>query len=87
MQLVPGQDPAAGISRLRHVTCLQPAGCLKVEPVHIKSLESLPHIAKSVRPIAGEKPWAAGPSAIGMRLNPYGAAPMENPSGSVSLPG
>ncbi|HEY4162291.1 MAG TPA: hypothetical protein VGM59_04455, partial [Dongiaceae bacterium] len=26
------------------------------------------------------KPWAVGPSAIGMRMNPYGAAPMENPN-------
>jgi hypothetical protein len=45
----------------------------------MESLESLPHIVRSVRSIAGDKPYAVGPSAIGMRMNPYGAAPMENP--------
>ena len=45
----------------------------------MESLESLPHVVRSVRHIAGQKPFAVGPSAIGMRMNPYGAAPMENP--------
>jgi hypothetical protein len=44
-----------------------------------EGLEALPTIAASVTEIAGKKPWAVGPSAIGMRMNPYGAAPMENP--------
>jgi len=44
-----------------------------------ETLEALPYIAKSVAAIAGGKPWHAGPSALGMRANPYGAAPMENP--------
>ncbi len=44
-----------------------------------ESLESLPHIARSVRNIVGERPYAVGPSAIGMRDNPYGEAPMPNP--------
>src|SRR6202008_2861403 len=43
-----------------------------------ESLESLPHIARSVRNIVGERPYAVGPSAIGMRDNPYGEAPMPN---------
>ena len=46
----------------------------------MESLEALPYIAESARAIAGEKPIAVGPSAIGMRDNPYGAAPMPNPS-------
>jgi D-apionolactonase len=46
----------------------------------MESLEALPHVARSVRLIAGETPYAVGPSAIGMRMNPYGAAPMENPN-------
>jgi hypothetical protein len=46
----------------------------------MESLEALPHVAGSVRRIAGETPYAVGPSAIGMRMNPYGAAPMENPN-------
>lgn len=44
-----------------------------------ETLEALPYVAKSVTAIAGGKPWNAGPSAPGMRSNPYGAAPMENP--------
>lgn len=45
----------------------------------IEGLESLPAIAASARAIAGRLPLAVGPSAIGLRMNPYGAAPMENP--------
>jgi len=45
----------------------------------MESLESLPSIAASARAIAGGLPFAVGPSSIGMRMNPYGAAPMENP--------
>jgi hypothetical protein len=44
-----------------------------------ESLEALPHIARSVRNFIGERPYAVGPSAIGMRDNPYGEAPMPNP--------
>ena len=45
----------------------------------MEGLESLPAIAASTRVIAGKLPLSVGPSAIGMRMNPYGAAPMENP--------
>jgi hypothetical protein len=45
----------------------------------MESLEALPHVVRSVRNITGEKPFAVGPSAVGMRMNPYGAAPMDNP--------
>ncbi|WP_366556168.1 hypothetical protein [Aquibaculum sediminis] len=44
-----------------------------------EGLESLPYIAKSVREIAKGKPYHVGPSALGMRANPYGEAPMDNP--------
>jgi len=44
-----------------------------------ESLEALPYIGLSAREIAGDKPVMVGPSAIGMRMNPYGDAPMENP--------
>jgi hypothetical protein len=44
-----------------------------------ETLEALPYVAKSTAAIAGQKPFHAGPSALGMRSNPYGAAPMENP--------
>jgi D-apionolactonase len=45
-----------------------------------EGLESLPHIARSVRAFIGDRPYVVGPSAIGMRDNPYGAAPMPNPN-------
>jgi hypothetical protein len=44
-----------------------------------EGLEALPHIARSVRAISGDTPYAVGPSAIGMRDNPYGQATMPNP--------
>jgi hypothetical protein len=42
-------------------------------------LESLPAIAETVRSFCGGRPWHVGPSALGMRANPYGDAPMANP--------
>ena len=45
-----------------------------------EGLESLPHISRSVRSFIGDRPYAVGPSAIGMRDNPYGAAVMANPN-------
>lgn len=45
----------------------------------MESLESLPHVIESVQAFINGKPYHVGPSAIGMRMNPYGAAPMENP--------
>lgn len=43
-----------------------------------EGLEALPAMARSVRAFGGGKPFAVGPSAIGMRFNPYGAAPRAN---------
>jgi hypothetical protein len=45
-----------------------------------EGLESLPDIARSVRSFIGDKPYCVGPSAIGMRDNPYGESPMPNPT-------
>lgn len=44
-----------------------------------ESLEALPHVARSVRAIVGDTPYAVGPSAIGMRDNPYGEKTIDNP--------
>ncbi|KAA0970236.1 hypothetical protein FPY71_06810 [Aureimonas fodinaquatilis] len=46
----------------------------------MEGLESLPAIAASAAAIAAGKPFAVGPSAISMRMNPYGDAPMANPN-------
>jgi hypothetical protein len=45
----------------------------------MESREAHPAIVASVARIAGDTPWAVGPSAIGMRDNPYGAAAKDNP--------
>lgn len=45
----------------------------------MEGLNSLPFIASSVRAICGKTPFSVGPSAIGMRENPYGEAPLPNP--------
>ncbi|MGE0241883.1 MAG: hypothetical protein AB7F09_15410 [Parvibaculaceae bacterium] len=44
-----------------------------------EGLEALPAMAMSARAFIAGKPFAVGPSAIGMRFNPYGAAPQANP--------
>lgn len=46
----------------------------------IETREAHPALVASITAIAGGKPWAVGPSAIGMRGNPYGAVPKENPN-------
>jgi D-apionolactonase len=45
----------------------------------MEGLESLPFMAKSARALVGNTPVHVGPSAMGMRANPYGEAPMDNP--------
>jgi D-apionolactonase len=45
----------------------------------MEGLESLPYLAKTVRSFIDDKPYHVGPSAIGLRMNPYGEAPMPNP--------
>jgi D-apionolactonase len=45
-----------------------------------EGLEALPALARSTKSFTDGKPYHVGPSAIGMRMNPYGAAPMDNPS-------
>jgi D-apionolactonase len=45
----------------------------------MEGLESLPYLAKSVKTFIDGKPYHVGPSAIGLRMNPYGEAPMANP--------
>ncbi|RKP46177.1 hypothetical protein [Pararobbsia silviterrae] len=46
----------------------------------MQTLESLPHILRSGRTLAGDAAYRIGPIGIGARLNPYGAGPTANPS-------
>jgi hypothetical protein len=45
----------------------------------MESLEALPYVAESARAISGDLPYVVGPSAIGMRDNPYGPTALPNP--------
>jgi len=45
----------------------------------MEGLESLPYLARSLQAFIDGKPYHVGPSAIGLRMNPYGEAPMANP--------
>ena len=47
----------------------------------MQTLEALPFVTASVRAFAGDMPYRIGPSSIGMRGNPYGAALNANPHG------
>ena len=46
----------------------------------MENLEAVPAVVETAKAIAGDLPLSIGPSAIGMRLNPYGDAPAENPA-------
>jgi hypothetical protein len=45
-----------------------------------EGLESLPAIASTVQSFIQDRPYHVGPSAIGMRANPYGESPTLNPN-------
>jgi hypothetical protein len=45
----------------------------------MQSLEAIPPISDSVRAFSGGKPFVVCPSTIGMRDNPYGPHPLDNP--------
>src|SRR5690606_36235604 len=45
----------------------------------METLETLPWIFRSVRALIGGRPYRVGPSAIGLRWNPYGASTFPNP--------
>jgi hypothetical protein len=44
----------------------------------METLQALPHIMATATELAEGLPIAIGPTGIGMRLNPYGEAPVEN---------
>lgn len=45
----------------------------------METLECLPHIVQTLPVITGGLDYSVGPSAIGLRDNPYGEAPVANP--------
>ena len=45
----------------------------------METLQALPWVFASARDYGGDRPYWIGPTAIGMRFNPYGSATMANP--------
>jgi hypothetical protein len=45
----------------------------------METLQTIPHITRSVRAIIGDCDYRIGPSTIAMRQNPYGQRTMSNP--------
>lgn len=72
------RPPAEALDFVTHTTC--PIVHAGDDVSVMESLEALPSIIASTRAFIAGKPYRVGPSAIGMRQNPYGAAPMDNPS-------
>jgi D-apionolactonase len=71
------RPPARRIDFVTHATCPIVHDC--DDRSVMETLEALPWVAESVRAFAPGKPYRVGPSMLGMRANPYGAAPMPNP--------
>lgn len=70
------RPPAAALDAVTHASC--PIVHAADDRTVTENLEALPHIVRSVRVFAGDKPYRPGPAAIGARDNPYGAAPTLN---------
>ena len=71
------RPPADRLDYVTHTTCpiVHDADDRSV----METLEALPFVIASTRAFIGGKPYWVGPSTIGMRQNPYGAAPADNP--------
>jgi hypothetical protein len=78
------RPPAGLLDFVAHTTCpLVHAG----DDLSLtEGLEALPYIFQSTQAFAPGKPYWLFPTAISMRMNPYGAAPAENPGqGRVAM--
>jgi D-apionolactonase len=71
------RPPVAHIDFITHATC--PIVHDSDDRAVMETLEALPWVGESVPAFAPGKPYRVGPSMLGMRDNPYGAAPMPNP--------
>jgi hypothetical protein len=70
------RPPTGAIDFITHTVC--PIVHDADDRTVMDNLEALLSIAESIRAIAGDKPYWLGPSAIGMRQNPYGTSPVDN---------
>lgn len=69
--------PIDDIDILTHTTC--PVVHAVDDCSVMQTLESLPWVFRTGQTLARGKPYWIGPTAIGMRFNPYGASPSPNP--------
>jgi hypothetical protein len=73
------RPPAGLLDVVVHTSCPIVHAC--DDRTAMENLEALPHVIRSVRAFTDGKPYAVGPSCIGARDNPYGAAATPNPAG------
>jgi hypothetical protein len=80
------RPPAEALDFVVHTSCPIVHAC--DDTTVMENLEAVPHVIRSTRSFSAGKPYRAGPSAIGARDNPYGAAATPNPAGGrVALAG
>ena len=78
------RPPADHLDFVVHTTCPIVHAC--DDRTAMENLEALPHIIRSAAAFIHGKPYQVGPSSIGARDNPYGAAATPNPgNGRVAL--
>jgi hypothetical protein len=78
------RPPADHLDFVVHTTCPIVHAC--DDRTAIENLEALPHIIRSAMAFIHGKPYRVGPSSIGARDNPYGAASTPNPgNGRLAL--
>jgi hypothetical protein len=69
--------PADAVDLVTHSTC--PVVHAADDRSVMETLQALPWVFRSARELSGEKPYWIGPTAIGMRFNPYGTRTAPNP--------
>ncbi|MGI9500280.1 MAG: hypothetical protein ACR2P3_09590 [Geminicoccaceae bacterium] len=78
------RPPVEHLDFISHTTC--PMVHASDDITAMENLEALPHIIRSASTLAGGLPYRIGPSTIGARDNPYGAAATPNPgNGRLAL--
>ncbi len=79
------RPPAQAVDFVTHTTC--PIVHDADDRAVMESLEALQYVIATTRSFMGDDlPYRVGPSTIGMRQNPYGAAPADNPdNGRVAM--
>lgn len=70
--------PTGLLDFVTHATC--PIVHAADDTSVMQTLQTVPHIVRSARQIAPDRPYRLGPITIGMRQNPYGSRTISNPN-------